>query len=1132
MKKILTLIFLSVFCLNAINAEVTWELSVDGTLTISGTGDIKTMPWNSQRKEIKKIIIENGVTSIGDNAFTSCYHLTSVTIPNSVTSIGSSAFQNCSILTFLSIGNSVTSIEKGAFKGCSDLKSVNITNLKSWCEISFEDRYANPLGYAKHLYLNEKEVEELVIPNGITEIGDYAFWGCEALTSIFIPNSVTSIGRGAFDDCSGLTSVTIPNSVTSIGDWAFAFCSGLTSVTISNSVTSIGDNAFNRCLGLSSINIPNSVTSIGESAFIGCTSLKSVHITDLKSWCEISFGVLDANPLIYANHLYLNGKEVENLVIPNGITEIRGSAFSGCKGLTSVTIPNSVTTIGEGAFYKCSSLTSITIPNSVTSIEGGAFEDCSALISVTIPNSVTSIGVGAFAGCKGLTSITIPNSVTSIGKGTFHYCIGLTSINIPNSVTSIGNGAFSGCCSLTSITIPNSVTNIGECAFESCEGLTSIIIPNSVTSIGSSAFSGCKGLISITIPNSVTAIESYAFKNCSALTNITIPNSVTSIGKETFKFCSGLTSITCEATIPPNCDKNCFDNIDKSIPVCVPVGCVEKYKAANRWKFFTNIIDNQSIADAVIAKINAIGNVEYTDVCKGMIDDASTAYDALTDTQKALITNLDVLTTAKQTYDNLKAAADKTAANPVIAKINAIGEVEYTEVCKGKIDDASTAYDALTDDQKALVTNLDVLTTARQTYETLKAAAEKLAADKSKANDVIAKINAIGNVEYTDACKGKIDDASTAYEALTSDQKALITNLDVLTTAKQTYDALKAVAEKLAVDKAEADAVVAKIAAIGKVKYTDACKKKIDNASKAYDALTDDQKALVTNLDVLTTARQTYDDLKAASEKLAADKAAADAIIAKITAIGNVEYTDVCKGKIDAASTAYNALTADQKALVTNLDVLNKAQQTYETLKAAAEKLAADNAKADAVIAKITAIGKVEYTDACKGKIDAANKAYNALTADQKALVTNLNVLNKAQQTYKTLKAAAEKLIADKAAFDKYKSEIVAIIEALVKDDDSDAVKEIIRKAISDIESLEYEEAISIDDNKAKVQSLVTSVNEAVENQRAEDQKTNGIEELEFADKYNIYDLNGRKITNSMLKSGLYIRNGKKIVIK
>ncbi len=267
-------------------------------------------------------------------------------------------------------------------------------------------------------------------------------------------------------------------------------------------------------------------------------------------------------------------------------------------------------------------------------------------------------------------------------------------------------------------------------------------------------------------------------------------------------------------------------------------------------------------------------------------------------------------------------------------------------------------------------------------------------------------------------------------------------------------------------------------------------------------------------------------------EIVSEDQTIANAVIAKINAIGMVEYTDASKNKIDAASKAYNTLTANQKTLVTNLDVLTKAQQTYDNLKAAAEKLAADKAKADVVIAKIITIGEVEYTDVCKGKIDAANKAYNVLTADQKALVTNLEVLTKAQQTYDNLKAAAEKLAADKAVFDKYKSEIMAIIEAIAREDDSDAVKEIIRKAISDIESLEYEEAISIDDNKAKVQSFVTSVNEAVENQRAEDQKPNGIEELEFAEKVNIYDLNGRKITNSMLKSGLYIRNGKKMVVK
>ena len=331
----------------------------------------------------------------------------------------------------------------------------------------------------------------------------------------------------------------------------------------------------------------------------------------------------------------------------------------------------------------------------------------------------------------------------------------------------------------------------------------------------------------------------------------------------------------------------------------------------------------------------------------------------------------------------------------------------------------------------------------------------------------------------------------------------------------------------------ETSAVIAKISAIGTVEYTDACKIKIDDASTAYDALTADQKALVTNLEALTTAKQTYEELKAAAEKLADDKVKADAVIAKIAAIGNVEYIEVYKNKIDDASTAYDALTDDQKALVTNLDVLTTAKQTYETLKAAAEKLAADKAKADDVIAKINAIGNVEYTDACKGKMDDASTAYNALTADQKALVTNLEALTTAQQNYNMLKAAADELMAYKTAFENYKSELRAIIEALGKEDDSDAVKNIINKAISDIDALEYDVIISLDDNKVKVNSLVTSVNEAVENQRAEDQKTTGINELQITnDELPVYDLNGKKITNSMLKSGLYIRNGKKVVVK
>ena len=272
------------------------------------------------------------------------------------------------------------------------------------------------------------------------------------------------------------------------------------------------------------------------------------------------------------------------------VTNIGDYAFRICSSLTSVTIPNSVTSIGYGAFAYCSSLTSVTIGESVTSIGDDAFAYCTSLTSVTIPESVTSIGDQAFAYCSSLTSVTIPNSVKSIGGSAFYGCSSLTSVTIPNSVTSIGYAAFSGCSSLTSVTIPNSVTSIGGWAFDGCSSLTSVTIPNSVTSIGDYAFNNCTSLTSVTIPNSVKSIGFLAFYNCSSLTSVTIGESVTSIGDYAFEECSSLTSITCKAATPPTIgNTGTFDGVSKSIPVYVPCGCVEAYKAASGWKNFTNI---------------------------------------------------------------------------------------------------------------------------------------------------------------------------------------------------------------------------------------------------------------------------------------------------------------------------------------------------------------------------------------------------------------------------------------------------------------------------------------------------------------------------------------------------------------
>ena len=240
---------------------------------------------------------------------------------------------------------------------------------------------------------------------------------------------------------------------------------------------------------------------------------------------------------------------IEEVEIPDTVTEIGSYAFHNFRKVKKINIPNSVTKIGEGAFYLCNSLVSITIPNSVTSIGDRSFEDCRSLTSITIPDSVTSIASYAFFNCSNLTSIAIPEGVTSIGGYAFSGCSSLASIKLPNNLISIGSNAFRYCSSLASITIPERVTGIGEFAFAGCSSLTSITISEGVTSIGEFAFTGCSSLTNITIPDSVTSIRICVFSNCSSLTNITYNGTQEQwnrIDKYTkWKYNSAIKTITC-----------------------------------------------------------------------------------------------------------------------------------------------------------------------------------------------------------------------------------------------------------------------------------------------------------------------------------------------------------------------------------------------------------------------------------------------------------------------------------------------------------------------------------------------------------------------------------------------------------
>ncbi len=484
--------------------NLSWVLTEDGVLRISGNGampDYSTSsvaPWYSKRTKITSVVVEPGVTNVGDYAFYACLKLAEVELPEGMSYVGRGAFRDCTKLRAVEIPDGVTSIGRLAFSGCSGLTSVSI-------------------------------------PESVTSIGEYAFNGCSGLTSVSIPDGVTSIEKSAFSGCSGLTSASIPESVTSIGEYAFNGCSGLTSVSIPDGVTSIERYVFSGCSGLTSVSIPDGVTSIGDSAFSGCSSLTSVSIPE---------GVTSIGGSAFSGCSSLT-----SVSIPEGVTSIVGYAFSGCSGLTSVSIPDGVMSIGEAAFRGCSGLTSVSIPESVTIIRKYAFDGCSGLTGVSIPDGVTSIGEAAFSGCSGLTSVSIPDGVTSIEGGAFSGCSSLTSVSIPDGVTSIGGSAFSGCSSLTSVSIPESVTSIGEHAFSGCSGLTSVRIPDGVTSIVGYAFSGCSGLTSVRIPDGVTSIVGYAFSGCSGLTSVSIGESVTSIGYCAFKGCTALTTVGIPASV-------------------------------------------------------------------------------------------------------------------------------------------------------------------------------------------------------------------------------------------------------------------------------------------------------------------------------------------------------------------------------------------------------------------------------------------------------------------------------------------------------------------------------------------------------------------------------------------------------
>ncbi|MCR5507649.1 MAG: leucine-rich repeat protein [Lachnospiraceae bacterium] len=583
--------------------EVTWAITGQGnnlTLTISGTGAMADFssssyqPWKDSRNNIKTLVIETGVTSIGNYAFQSFKYVTSVTTPGSVTSIGSYAFGDCDAVTSIILPASVIGIANAAFNGCDNLASINIP--------------ADLEAIQNDTFTSCKNLATVTIPEGsnLKSIGSQAFRYCEKLTAIALPEGLTSIGSRAFDSCTGFSSFTLPSTLTTLGSYAFYNCTNLTSIELPASLTTmdtnvfygcsklaavtfaegftftkIPNNTFYNCRALTAITIPASVTTVGEYAFYGCSALATVTfagtpavttISDhaFQSCTVLSQFEIPASVTTIGTYAFQNCDALASVEFPAGLTTLKDHAFQycdvlktvkfngttltlnttndsyvfdGCPKLDTVTLPAGLTTIPKGWFEACTSLESIEIPSTVTTIGESAFNSCSKLDGVELPSVLVSLGTNTFKNCTSLTAPEIPETVTTLGDNTFEGCIGLSSFS-SGSITTTGSEVFKGCTGLATCSLPK-ITKVTNSMFINCSSLESFTVPDTATEIASNAFNGCASLATFIFAGTskVGKIYSSAFKNCTSLTSINIPASVTTLEQNAFDGCTSLTAI-------------------------------------------------------------------------------------------------------------------------------------------------------------------------------------------------------------------------------------------------------------------------------------------------------------------------------------------------------------------------------------------------------------------------------------------------------------------------------------------------------------------------------------------------------------------------------------------------------------
>ena len=539
------------------------------------------------RTDLRTVMIPDSLEKIEFEAFYNCINLKIVDLSSNLTTIGYDVFGNCKSISKIEIPKSLkkfdgtwgsgTNLSYGAFGGCSNLKTVN-----------FE---AGSTIVCAALFMGCDGIEEIELPDTITEIGDSAFKSCKNLNKVIIPESVTKIDGDAFAECSGLVDIKMHEGINTIGSRAFYKCDRLLDIVIPDSVEKIEFEAFRGCDKLENIKLSENLTIVGYGVFGDCKSISKIEIPKSLKKFDGTWG--RGTNLSYG--AFGGCSNLKTVNFEAGSTIVCAALFMGCDGIEEIELPDTITEIGDSAFKNCKNLDRITMNNGIEILESSAFEDCFSLTTINIPNTVKAISNSTFQDCTSLTEVHLSNILKEIPASTFSGCKKLTTINFPSTLTTIGNSAFSGCESLPEAILPSGVEKIESNAFKNCKALKKAAVPDTVSSIGSSAFYGCEALTDITLGSKLKKIESQTFYGCIVLPSIVIPYNVTTIGDSAFVNCTKLTQIT----VPRNTTSiasNAF-SYPKKMTMYGPSDCyAQTYASGKGIKYVTQDIHATSVS--------------------------------------------------------------------------------------------------------------------------------------------------------------------------------------------------------------------------------------------------------------------------------------------------------------------------------------------------------------------------------------------------------------------------------------------------------------------------------------------------------------------------------------------------------